>query len=74
MRADHASLAHTIGHLFCSECLHSSLHIDIAKKICPICRQKVDLRTSNPRGKKTYFPLEIRLMTRNKLGKKPARR
>ncbi|KAI1771332.1 hypothetical protein F4818DRAFT_210512 [Hypoxylon cercidicola] len=32
------------GHLFCSECLHSALHIDSTKKTCPVCRTKVDLK------------------------------
>lgn len=61
------------GHLFCSECLHSSLHIDAHKKICPICRQKID--TKPPGGKfgsraKGYYPLELKLTTKKSLGKR----
>ncbi|KAK0646664.1 hypothetical protein B0T16DRAFT_291275, partial [Cercophora newfieldiana] len=60
------------GHLFCGECLHSSLHIDASKKICPICRQKVEPRP--PNGKfgakaKGYYPLQLRITTKKSLGK-----
>ena len=66
--------AELTGHLFCSECLHSSLHIDATRKICPICRQKIELRKPNAKaGSRTYFPLELKLMTRNRIGKRPAR-
>lgn len=61
------------GHLFCSECLHSALHIDHMKKTCPICRQKVDVRPrpGQKQGKNTYFHLELKLMTANRKGKRP---
>jgi len=59
------------GHLFCGECLHSSLTVDLSKKICPICRTKIDAKA--PGGKfranqKGYYPLELKLLTRKKLG------
>ncbi|KAB5557906.1 hypothetical protein GE09DRAFT_1221048 [Coniochaeta sp. 2T2.1] len=64
------------GHLFCSECLHSSLHIDASKKVCPICRQKVE--TNPASGKftaksKGFWPLELKLMTSKRSGKRAAR-
>ncbi|KAK4650456.1 hypothetical protein QC762_707580 [Podospora pseudocomata] len=63
------------GHLFCSECLHSALQITPHKRICPICRQKIE--NKNASGKfgpksKGYYPLEIKLMTKKSLGKKVA--
>jgi len=61
------------GHLFCGECLHSALHINDDKKICPICRQKVDVRPSgakfSPRHK-GYYPLQLKIMTKKSLGKR----
>ncbi|KAK3333229.1 hypothetical protein B0T19DRAFT_120228 [Cercophora scortea] len=63
------------GHLFCAECLHSSLHIDATRKICPICRQKVDLRAAGKKvsqKSKSYYPLELKLTTRKSLGKRNA--
>ncbi|KAI1399579.1 hypothetical protein F4819DRAFT_410092 [Hypoxylon fuscum] len=61
------------GHLFCSECLHSALHIDNMKKTCPVCRTKVDPK--DKRGKsatRSYYHLELKIMTANKKGKRPA--
>ncbi|KAL1838886.1 hypothetical protein VTK73DRAFT_4213 [Phialemonium thermophilum] len=63
------------GHLFCSECLHSSLHIDPTKKICPICRQKIDMRPANGHygaRAKGFWPLELKLMTAKRSGKRTA--
>ncbi|GAW22268.1 hypothetical protein ANO14919_118040 [Xylariales sp. No.14919] len=60
------------GHLFCSECLHSSLHIDSMKRTCPVCRSKVDLRDKRKKTAKTYYPLELKVMTATKKGKRPA--
>ncbi|KAK6209431.1 hypothetical protein LQW54_006284 [Pestalotiopsis sp. IQ-011] len=61
------------GHLFCSECLHSALHIDSIKRTCPLCRQKVEIKTRV--GQKTpkngFFHLELKLMTANRKGKRP---
>ncbi|KAI1157352.1 hypothetical protein F5B18DRAFT_645333 [Nemania serpens] len=58
------------GHLFCSECLHSSLHIDSMKRTCPVCRAKIDLK--DKKGKKSYYHLELKVMTATKKGKRPA--
>ncbi|GAP91159.1 putative e3 ubiquitin-protein ligase complex slx8-rfp subunit slx8 [Rosellinia necatrix] len=60
------------GHLFCSECLHSSLHIDSMKRTCPVCRSKVDLREKKGKTIKSYYPLELKVMTATKKGKRPA--
>ncbi|KAK4192034.1 hypothetical protein QBC35DRAFT_261257 [Podospora australis] len=58
------------GHLFCAECLHNALNVDATKRVCPICRQKIDNKPSN--GKftakaKGYFPLELKLTTKRNL-------
>ncbi|KAJ1335588.1 E3 ubiquitin-protein ligase complex SLX5-SLX8 subunit SLX8 [Microdochium nivale] len=60
------------GHLFCSECLHSALHIDSNKKTCPVCRTKVDLKNTKSKTSKGFFHLELKLMTTRKQGKRPA--
>lgn len=63
------------GHLFCSACLHSALNIDATKRVCPICRQKIDSLPSNGKWStraKGYYPLELKLMTRTALGKRAA--
>ncbi|KAK4106051.1 hypothetical protein N658DRAFT_393638, partial [Parathielavia hyrcaniae] len=61
------------GHLFCSACLHSALNMEVAKRICPICRQKIDRPTAASgkfgRSAKGFFPLELKLMTKKTLGK-----
>ncbi|KAJ3550813.1 hypothetical protein NPX13_g11456 [Xylaria arbuscula] len=59
------------GHLFCSECLHSSLHIDTMKRTCPVCRSKVELKGAK-KAAKTYYHLELKVMTKTKMGKRPA--
>lgn len=61
------------GHLFCSECLHSALHIDHLKRTCPICRQKVELKnkTGSKQPKNSFYHLELKLMTANRKGKRP---
>ncbi|KAI0476845.1 hypothetical protein F4859DRAFT_480417 [Xylaria cf. heliscus] len=59
------------GHLFCSECLHSSLHIDSMKRTCPVCRAKVELKDKNRKSVKSYFHLELKVMTATKKGKRP---
>ncbi|EFW99567.1 zinc finger, ring-type containing protein [Grosmannia clavigera kw1407] len=62
------------GHLYCGTCLHSSLYMDASRKACPICRQKIELRSSGAaKSARSYFPLELKLMTRNRQGKQPAR-
>ncbi|KAL7626800.1 hypothetical protein AAE478_003574 [Parahypoxylon ruwenzoriense] len=60
------------GHLFCSECLHSALHIDGMKKTCPVCRTKVDTKEKKGKNLKSYYHLELKIMTANKKGKRPA--
>ncbi|KAK0622973.1 hypothetical protein B0T14DRAFT_426750, partial [Immersiella caudata] len=65
----------SLGHLFCGECLHSSLQIDASKKICPICRQKVEQRPLSGKFSakaKGYYPLQLRLMSKKSLGKRAA--
>ncbi|KAH8674114.1 hypothetical protein BX600DRAFT_226325 [Xylariales sp. PMI_506] len=64
------------GHLFCSECLHSSLHIDSVKKTCPVCRTKVDVKAKSGarQSKNTFYHLELKLMTANRKGKRPVER
>ncbi|KAI0553020.1 hypothetical protein F4679DRAFT_533271 [Xylaria curta] len=59
------------GHLFCSECLHSSLHIDSMKRTCPVCRAKVELKDKNRKTVKSFFHLELKVMTATKKGKRP---
>ncbi|ATZ53007.1 hypothetical protein BCIN_08g06210 [Botrytis cinerea B05.10] len=64
------------GHLFCSECLHSALHAgNNGRKSCPVCRTSIS--TTNLPGRKPpkngTFPIAIKLMTANKMGKKPKR-
>ncbi|KAK6069979.1 hypothetical protein SCUP234_10394 [Seiridium cupressi] len=61
------------GHMFCSECLHSALHIDHMKKTCPICRQKVDMKAKpgQRQARNTFYHLELKLMTSNRKGKRP---
>jgi len=64
------------GHLFCSECLGSALSIGQAKRICPICRQKIDkLPNSGKFGKngKGFYSLELKLTTKRSLGMKAER-
>ncbi|KAK7923231.1 hypothetical protein PG985_007302 [Apiospora marii] len=58
------------GHLFCSECLHSALHIDSSKKCCPVCRSKVDIRSTG-KNLKSYYHLELKVMTATRKGKQP---
>ncbi|KAI1505478.1 hypothetical protein F5X99DRAFT_245348 [Biscogniauxia marginata] len=60
------------GHLFCSECLHSALHIDSMKKTCPVCRTKVDLKDKKGKNTKSYYHLELKVLTATKKGKRPA--
>ncbi|KAK4239840.1 hypothetical protein C8A03DRAFT_32031 [Achaetomium macrosporum] len=58
------------GHLFCSECLHSALNMDPSRRICPICRRKIDkLPGCGKFGQKGkgFYPLELKLMTKETL-------
>lgn len=60
------------GHLFCAECLHSSLHVDTTRGKCPMCRSKIDMKERNAFTSKTkgYWPLELKLMTTTRKGKR----
>jgi len=61
------------GHLFCSACLHSALNMDHSRRICPICRQKIDRQPAGGKfGQKAkgYYSLELKLMTRTTIGVK----
>ncbi|KAM7193290.1 hypothetical protein V8F20_008485 [Naviculisporaceae sp. PSN 640] len=61
------------GHLFCSECLHSSLHIDVSKKVCPICRQSIETKPASGKfttKQKGFYPLELKLLTKKTLGRR----
>lgn len=66
-----------LGHLFCSECLHSALYAGTAKKCCPVCRQPIST-TLTGKEKRTQprngiFVMEMKLMTAKKKGKQPVR-
>ncbi|KAK4039988.1 hypothetical protein C8A01DRAFT_16117 [Parachaetomium inaequale] len=55
------------GHLFCSECLHSALNMDPSRRICPICRQKIDKVPAGGKfGQKGrgFYSLELKLVTK----------
>ncbi|KAL7925923.1 hypothetical protein ACQKWADRAFT_204557 [Trichoderma austrokoningii] len=62
------------GHLFCAQCLHSSLNIDSTRGKCPMCRSKIDMkpREDYKTRAKGYWPLELKLMTRTRQGKRKA--
>ncbi|PHH78160.1 hypothetical protein CDD82_3178 [Ophiocordyceps australis] len=62
------------GHLFCQQCLHSSLHVEANRGNCPMCRTKIDTkpRVSYTSKTKGYWPLELKLMTVTKKGKRKA--
>lgn len=65
------------GHMFCGQCLHQAMHAEVTKKICPMCRQKLELRPKTGAVKanaKTYFHLELKLRPSKKQGKQPVRR
>jgi len=58
--------------LFCSECLHSGLNIHPNKRVCPVCRQKIDKLPQNGRfgpKAKGYYPLELKLVSKKMLAK-----
>ncbi|KAF7909365.1 uncharacterized protein EAF01_003083 [Botrytis porri] len=64
------------GHLFCSECLHSALHAgNNGRKSCPVCRTSISTTSLSGRRppKNGTFSIAIKLMTANKMGKKPKR-
>ncbi|KAI3567844.1 hypothetical protein IWW34DRAFT_906087, partial [Fusarium oxysporum f. sp. albedinis] len=62
------------GHLYCASCLHQSLHVDVTKVKCPMCRQKLDMkpRKSYDSTTKGYWLLELKLMTATQKGKRKA--
>ncbi|KFA46752.1 hypothetical protein S40293_08120 [Stachybotrys chartarum IBT 40293] len=62
------------GHLYCAQCLHSSLHVEVTKGKCPMCRSKIDMKPRETYTTKTkgYWPLELRLMTVTRKGKQKA--
>jgi hypothetical protein len=62
------------GHLYCAQCLHSSLHVEATKGKCPMCRSKIDMRSRDSYVTKTkgYWPLELKLMTTTRKGKRKA--
>ncbi|KAG4029157.1 hypothetical protein MFRU_017g00930 [Monilinia fructicola] len=62
------------GHLFCAECLHSALHAgNTGRKTCPVCRTVVASVPGRRFPKNGTFPISIKLMTANKMGKKPTK-
>lgn len=42
------------------------------KKTCPVCRTKVDLKDKKGKNTKSFYHLELKIMTANKKGKQPA--
>ncbi|KAL7799980.1 hypothetical protein V8C37DRAFT_363660 [Trichoderma ceciliae] len=62
------------GHLFCAQCLYSSLSIESTRGKCPMCRAKIDMKPRENYHLKTkgYWPLELKLMTRTRQGKRKA--
>ncbi|KAI9167445.1 E3 ubiquitin-protein ligase complex slx8-rfp subunit slx8 [Paramyrothecium foliicola] len=62
------------GHLYCAQCLHSSLHVEATKGKCPMCRSKIDIKSRSAYTSKTkgYWPLELKLMTTTRKGKRKA--
>ncbi|CAG1964116.1 unnamed protein product, partial [Fusarium graminearum] len=62
------------GHLYCASCLHQSLCVDATKGKCPMCRQKLDTKARGNYSSKTkgYWPLELKLMTATRKGKRKA--
>ncbi|KAF5615900.1 e3 ubiquitin ligase complex slx8-rfp subunit slx8 [Fusarium sp. NRRL 52700] len=62
------------GHLYCASCLHQSLHVDVTKGKCPMCRQRLDMKPRESYNSKTkgYWPLELKLMTATRKGKRKA--
>lgn len=60
--------------MFCAGCLHSALTVDPMKRVCPVCRQRIDKEAANgdpfgPRAK-GYFALQLKMMSKKELEKK----
>ncbi|CAM1502941.1 Fc.00g077170.m01.CDS01 [Cosmosporella sp. VM-42] len=62
------------GHMYCAQCLHSSLNVEATKGKCPMCRQKLELKPRETYTTKTkgFWPLELKLMTATRKGKRKA--
>ncbi|ATY67390.1 Zinc RING FYVE PHD-type [Cordyceps militaris] len=62
------------GHLFCAQCLHHSLDVESTKGKCPMCRSKIDMKPRESYSSKTkgFWPLELKLMTMTRRGKRKA--
>ncbi|OAA76412.1 Zinc finger, RING/FYVE/PHD-type [Akanthomyces lecanii RCEF 1005] len=62
------------GHLFCADCLHHSLDVESTKGKCPMCRSKIDMKPRESYTIKTkgFWPLELKLMTTTRKGKRKA--
>ncbi|KFH43210.1 E3 ubiquitin-protein ligase complex slx8-rfp subunit-like protein [Hapsidospora chrysogenum ATCC 11550] len=62
------------GHLYCAQCLHSSLYVESTKGKCPMCRAKIDLkpRSQYTHHTKGFYPLELKFTTRSRNGKRKA--
>lgn len=60
------------GHIFCAQCLHSSLCVESTKGRCPMCRSKIDIKPRDEYNSKTkgFYPIELKLMTKSKKGKR----
>ncbi|KAI0165866.1 hypothetical protein GGR57DRAFT_497333 [Xylariaceae sp. FL1272] len=63
------------GHLFCSECLHSSLNAENnPRRRCPVCRTVVEDQGRRSKDSKSFFHIELKLSVAAKKdkGKQPA--
>jgi hypothetical protein len=41
------------------------------KRTCPVCRTRVDLKDKKGKQTKTFYHLELKIMTANQKGKRP---
>ncbi|KOS19777.1 E3 ubiquitin-protein ligase [Escovopsis weberi] len=71
--AKNLTLTHC-GHMYCAKCLHSSLHAEPTRGKCPMCRAKIDMKARDSYSSKTkgFWPLELKLMTATRKGKRKA--
>ncbi|EGU86762.1 hypothetical protein FOXB_02719 [Fusarium oxysporum f. sp. conglutinans Fo5176] len=60
------------GHLYCASCLHRSIHGHATKGQCPMCRHDMKPQESYNSKAKKYWPLELKLMTATRKGKRKA--
>ncbi|EXK80876.1 hypothetical protein FOQG_14648 [Fusarium oxysporum f. sp. raphani 54005] len=62
------------GHLYCASCLHHSIYGNVTKGKCPMCRRKLGMKPPESYNSKTkgYWPLELKLMTATRKGKRKA--